>query len=72
MAECRVCGKVDNSLPAAWVAWECILCFKDLFMTIDGFLLDSEYNAQVIKDFREKREMVNQCVVDAELNFGKI
>lgn len=72
MAECRICGKVDNTLPAAWIAWECLPCFKDLFMTINGFLQESNYDAQVIKDFREKREVVNQCVVDAELKYGEI
>jgi len=29
MAICKICGAIDNELPANWIEWQCGLCEND-------------------------------------------
>jgi len=42
MAECCICGKVDNTLPKSWTNWECDTCEADLYRTFPACIYGHE------------------------------
>ena len=66
MAECRICGKIDKSLPAIWKSWECMKCFRKMF-TICYLPLSDISIKMITSDLQEKLKQANMSVVDMRM-----
>lgn len=36
MAVCKICGKEDATKPDSWINWECLRCYDDSIISING------------------------------------